>query len=114
MLGGWAPGPAAWTALVQVTEPSKELLLLSFCSRELSPLEEASLQNQKLRATYEARLARLNPSQAVQKTSLASGAGWDDDGPLRSRVSQTMWPTHIFWGGGRLQEPSLSEKWRLR
>ncbi|XP_063169190.1 VPS9 domain-containing protein 1 isoform X2 [Candoia aspera] len=39
-------------------------------SRELSPLEEASLQNQKLRATYEARLARLNPSQAVQKTSL--------------------------------------------
>ncbi|XP_026575620.1 VPS9 domain-containing protein 1 isoform X1 [Pseudonaja textilis] len=39
-------------------------------NRELSPLEEASLQNQKLRATYEARLARLNPSQAVQKTSL--------------------------------------------
>uniref|UniRef100_A0A670YV34 VPS9 domain containing 1 n=1 Tax=Pseudonaja textilis TaxID=8673 RepID=A0A670YV34_PSETE len=38
--------------------------------KELSPLEEASLQNQKLRATYEARLARLNPSQAVQKTSL--------------------------------------------
>ncbi|XP_039186814.1 VPS9 domain-containing protein 1 isoform X1 [Crotalus tigris] len=39
-------------------------------NRELSPLEEASLQNQKLRATYEARLARLNPNQAVQKTSL--------------------------------------------
>ncbi|KAL7979689.1 hypothetical protein Chor_004847 [Crotalus horridus] len=55
-------------------------------NRELSPLEEASLQNQKLRATYEARLARLNPNQAVQKTSLASGAGWDDDGPLRSRT----------------------------
>ncbi|KAH0619722.1 hypothetical protein JD844_000660 [Phrynosoma platyrhinos] len=42
--------------------------------KELTPLEEASLQNQKLRATYEARLARLNPSQAMQKTSLASGA----------------------------------------
>uniref|UniRef100_A0A8D2J921 VPS9 domain containing 1 n=1 Tax=Varanus komodoensis TaxID=61221 RepID=A0A8D2J921_VARKO len=38
--------------------------------KELSPLEEASLQNQKLKATYEARLARLNPSQAMQKTSL--------------------------------------------
>ncbi|XP_074864718.1 VPS9 domain-containing protein 1 isoform X2 [Carettochelys insculpta] len=38
--------------------------------RELTPLEEAALQNQKLRATYEARVARLNPSQAVQKTSL--------------------------------------------
>ncbi|XP_067392849.1 VPS9 domain-containing protein 1 [Emydura macquarii macquarii] len=38
--------------------------------KELTPLEEASLQNQKLRAAYEARLARLNPSQAVQKTSL--------------------------------------------
>ncbi|XP_044515317.1 VPS9 domain-containing protein 1 [Gracilinanus agilis] len=38
--------------------------------KELTPLEEASLQNQKLKASYEARLARLNPSQAVQKTSL--------------------------------------------
>uniref|UniRef100_A0A493TT90 VPS9 domain containing 1 n=1 Tax=Anas platyrhynchos platyrhynchos TaxID=8840 RepID=A0A493TT90_ANAPP len=38
--------------------------------RELTPLEEASLQNQKLKAAYEARVARLNPSQAVQKTSL--------------------------------------------
>lgn len=41
--------------------------------RELTPLEEASLQNQKLKAAYEARVARLNPSQAVQKTSLVSG-----------------------------------------
>uniref|UniRef100_A0A8C5U7N1 VPS9 domain containing 1 n=1 Tax=Malurus cyaneus samueli TaxID=2593467 RepID=A0A8C5U7N1_9PASS len=41
------------------------------CScRELTPLEEASLQNQKLKAAYEARVARLNPSQALQKTSL--------------------------------------------
>ncbi|XP_054856148.1 VPS9 domain-containing protein 1 [Eublepharis macularius] len=38
--------------------------------KELTPLEEASLQNQKLKAAYEARLARLNPSQAMQKTSL--------------------------------------------
>ncbi|NWH68728.1 VP9D1 protein, partial [Geococcyx californianus] len=41
--------------------------------KELTPLEEASLQNQKLKAAYEARVARLNPNQAVQKTSLASG-----------------------------------------
>ncbi|NXV16741.1 VP9D1 protein, partial [Cepphus grylle] len=40
--------------------------------KELTPLEEASLQNQKLKAAYEARVARLNPSQALQKTSLAS------------------------------------------
>ncbi|NXI34063.1 VP9D1 protein, partial [Galbula dea] len=40
--------------------------------KELTPLEEASLQNQKLKAAYEARVARLNPSQAQQKTSLAS------------------------------------------
>lgn len=40
--------------------------------RELTPLEEASLQNQKLKAAYEARMARLDPSQAVQKTSLVS------------------------------------------
>ncbi|KAM6324799.1 VPS9 domain-containing protein 1 [Podargus strigoides] len=38
--------------------------------RELTPLEEASLQNQKLKAAYEARVARLNPRQALQKTSL--------------------------------------------
>ncbi|XP_027702060.1 VPS9 domain-containing protein 1 [Vombatus ursinus] len=38
--------------------------------KELTPLEEASIQNQKLKASYEARMARLNPSQAVQKTSL--------------------------------------------
>ncbi|XP_069822169.1 VPS9 domain-containing protein 1 [Dendropsophus ebraccatus] len=38
--------------------------------KDLTPLEEASIQNQKLRAAYEVRLARLNPSQASQKTSL--------------------------------------------
>ncbi|NXL48896.1 VP9D1 protein, partial [Podilymbus podiceps] len=42
--------------------------------KELTPLEEASLQNQKLKAAYEARVARLNPSQALQKTSLATPA----------------------------------------
>ncbi|KAM6353897.1 LOW QUALITY PROTEIN: VPS9 domain-containing protein 1 [Alca torda] len=36
--------------------------------KELTPREEASLQNQKLKAAYEARVARLNPSQALQKT----------------------------------------------
>lgn len=43
-------------------------------SRELTPLEEASLQNQKLKAAYEARVARLDASQALQKTSLVSGS----------------------------------------
>lgn len=38
--------------------------------RELTPIEEASRVNQKLRANYEARLARLTPGQAYQKTSL--------------------------------------------
>lgn len=40
------------------------------CSRELTPIEEASRLNQKLKANYEARLARLTPGQAYQKTSL--------------------------------------------
>ncbi|OCT57365.1 VPS9 domain-containing protein 1 [Xenopus laevis] len=38
--------------------------------KELTPLEEASIQNQKLKAAFEVRLARLNPRQAAQKTSL--------------------------------------------
>ncbi|XP_043937790.1 VPS9 domain-containing protein 1 [Protopterus annectens] len=38
--------------------------------KELTPLEEASRQNEKLKAAYEARMARLAPSQAMQKTSL--------------------------------------------
>ncbi|KAK1163469.1 VPS9 domain-containing protein 1-like [Acipenser oxyrinchus oxyrinchus] len=38
--------------------------------KELTPIEEASRLNQKLKATYEARVARLNPNQAMQKTSL--------------------------------------------
>ncbi|XP_066541669.1 VPS9 domain-containing protein 1 isoform X2 [Hoplias malabaricus] len=38
--------------------------------KELTPIEEASRLNQKLKANYEQRLARLAPSQATQKTSL--------------------------------------------
>ncbi|XP_026221275.1 VPS9 domain-containing protein 1 isoform X2 [Anabas testudineus] len=38
--------------------------------RELTPIEQASRLNQKLKANYEARLARLTPGQAYQKTSL--------------------------------------------
>ncbi len=43
--------------------------------RELTPIEEASRLNQKLKANYEARLARLTPGQATQKTSLVSLGG---------------------------------------
>ncbi|KAM4734793.1 VPS9 domain-containing protein 1 isoform 1-T1 [Anableps anableps] len=38
--------------------------------KELTPIEEASRLNQKLKASYEARVARLAPGQASQKTSL--------------------------------------------
>ncbi|XP_077938289.1 VPS9 domain-containing protein 1-like isoform X2 [Gasterosteus aculeatus] len=38
--------------------------------KQLTPIEEASRLNQKLKANYEARLARLTPGQAYQKTSL--------------------------------------------
>ncbi|XP_052008382.1 VPS9 domain-containing protein 1 [Xyrauchen texanus] len=38
--------------------------------KELTPIEEASRLNQKLKANYEARMARLTPGQATQKTSL--------------------------------------------
>ncbi|KAI3371723.1 hypothetical protein L3Q82_024294 [Scortum barcoo] len=38
--------------------------------KDLTPIEEASRLNQKLKANYEARLARLTPGQAYQKTSL--------------------------------------------
>ncbi|XP_076126243.1 VPS9 domain-containing protein 1 isoform X2 [Alosa pseudoharengus] len=38
--------------------------------KELTPIEEASRLNEKLKANYEARMARLTPGQATQKTSL--------------------------------------------
>uniref|UniRef100_A0A3P8S7S9 VPS9 domain containing 1 n=1 Tax=Amphiprion percula TaxID=161767 RepID=A0A3P8S7S9_AMPPE len=44
--------------------------------KELTPIEEASRLNQKLKATYEARLARLTPGQAYQKTSLIRKMFW--------------------------------------
>lgn len=62
-------------------EPGQQLVTIS---RELTPLEEASLQNQKLKTAYEARMARLDPSQATQKTSLVSSLrdvwGWSGRG----------------------------------
>lgn len=63
--------------------------------RELTPLEEASLQNQKLKAAYEARVARLNPSQAVQKTSLVSG-----ELGVGAAGSWGRWDPHLglLWG----------------
>ncbi|NXX70681.1 VP9D1 protein, partial [Spizella passerina] len=83
--------------------------------KELTPLEEASLQNQKLKAAYEARVARLNPSQAVQKTSLASagrgGAGSQTE--LAARQGEGPWgtptPHWCPWGvSGCSQLPSCS------
>lgn len=62
----------------------------------MTPLEEASLQNQKLKAAYEARMARLDPSQAMQKTSLVSkarvwvGGGGGGAGLNRSFPFQTL------------------------
>lgn len=68
---GWVrKDPQATRALLGFPAPGQQLVPIS---RELTPLEEASLQNQKLKAAYEARMARLDPSQAVQKTSLVSG-----------------------------------------
>lgn len=43
---------------------------MCFIHRELTPLQEASIQNQKLKAAFQARLSRLDPRQAAQKTSL--------------------------------------------
>lgn len=50
----------------------KSLFIYCLCvlCRELTPIEQASRLNQKLKANYEARLARLTPGQAYQKTSL--------------------------------------------
>ncbi|XP_061783969.1 VPS9 domain-containing protein 1 [Nerophis lumbriciformis] len=46
------------------------VVLKDMHKKELTPIEEASHLNQKLKANYEARLARLTPGQAYQKTSL--------------------------------------------
>ena len=50
----------------------KNGVCMRMCCRGLTPIEEASRLNQKLKANYEARLARLTPGQAYQKTSLVS------------------------------------------
>uniref|UniRef100_W5M519 VPS9 domain containing 1 n=1 Tax=Lepisosteus oculatus TaxID=7918 RepID=W5M519_LEPOC len=55
--------------LIILSQCEESQRLCSWC-RELTPIEEASVLNEKLKANYEARVARLNPSQAVQKTSL--------------------------------------------
>ncbi|XP_076989444.1 VPS9 domain-containing protein 1 isoform X1 [Tamandua tetradactyla] len=47
-----------------------QVMELQGSKKALTPLEEASLQNQKLKAAYEARVARLDATQAAQKTSL--------------------------------------------
>ncbi|NXT31197.1 VP9D1 protein, partial [Pelecanoides urinatrix] len=74
--------------------------------KELTPLEEASLQNQKLKAAYEARVARLNPSQALQKTSLASG------GPPRTLSLQRQMMENLVIAKAR--EETLQRKMEER
>lgn len=60
--------------------------------RELTPIEKASRMNQKLKANYEARLARLTPAQAYQKTSLVSkcvpalSGQWSDQGLISEGI----------------------------
>ncbi|XP_047242914.1 VPS9 domain-containing protein 1 isoform X3 [Girardinichthys multiradiatus] len=57
------PPPDVFQRLQTVASPD-------LCKKELTPVEEASRLNQKLKATFEARVARLTPGQAYQKTSL--------------------------------------------
>lgn len=76
LLTFWTQGrvrkcPQVTRAFLGFLGPGQQFITIS---RELTPLEEASLQNQKLKAAYEARMARLDPSQATQKTSLVSSA----------------------------------------
>ncbi|MEQ2195530.1 hypothetical protein XENOCAPTIV_014258, partial [Xenoophorus captivus] len=59
------PPPDVFQRLQTVASPD-------LCKKELTPVEEASRLNQKLKATFEARVARLTPGQAYQKTSLVS------------------------------------------
>ncbi|NWX49733.1 VP9D1 protein, partial [Steatornis caripensis] len=82
--------------------------------RELTPLEEASLQNQKLKAAYEARVARLNPSQALQKTSLASGESGEppQDGGERTLSLQRQMMENLVIAKAR--EETLQRKMEER
>ncbi|XP_035013103.2 VPS9 domain-containing protein 1 isoform X2 [Hippoglossus stenolepis] len=65
--GGGEPSPFLPPEVFQKlqTEESQDT-----SKKELTPIEQASRVNQKLKANYEARLARLSPGQAYQKTSL--------------------------------------------
>nr|XP_015223465.1 PREDICTED: VPS9 domain-containing protein 1 [Lepisosteus oculatus] len=56
--------------MLKLAEQCLERVKSTVAKLELTPIEEASVLNEKLKANYEARVARLNPSQAVQKTSL--------------------------------------------
>ncbi|XP_072291109.1 VPS9 domain-containing protein 1 [Eucyclogobius newberryi] len=65
--GGGLPSP------FMPPEAFQKLQIMEFqdsSKKELTPIEEASRLNQKLKANYEARLARLPPGLAYQKTSL--------------------------------------------
>ncbi|KAM6946383.1 VPS9 domain-containing protein 1 [Aplochiton taeniatus] len=63
--GGGTPSPFLPPEVFQRLQAVESL-----SRKELTPIEEASRLNQKLKANYEARLARLAPGQATQKTSL--------------------------------------------
>ncbi|KAK7892097.1 hypothetical protein WMY93_024060 [Mugilogobius chulae] len=65
--GGGLPSPFLTP---EVFQKMQTMELQDSSKKELTPIEEASRLNQKLKATYEARLARLPPGQAYQKTSL--------------------------------------------
>ncbi|KAJ8416320.1 hypothetical protein AAFF_G00383420 [Aldrovandia affinis] len=64
--GGGAPSPFLPPEIFQKLQEMES----QDTKKELTPIEEASRLNQKLKANYEARLARLPPGQATQKTSL--------------------------------------------
>lgn len=63
-------GPGSPFMPPEVFQKLQTLELQDSEKKELTPIEEASRLNQKLKAKYEARLARLRPGQASQKTSL--------------------------------------------
>ncbi|XP_055011668.1 VPS9 domain-containing protein 1 isoform X2 [Boleophthalmus pectinirostris] len=65
--GGGLPSPFMPPEVFQKLQTME---LEDSSKKELTPIEEASRLNQKLKANYEARLARLPPGQAYQKTSL--------------------------------------------
>ncbi|NXA07510.1 VP9D1 protein, partial [Sapayoa aenigma] len=79
--------------------------------KELTPLEEASLQNQKLKAAYEARVARLNPSQALQKTSLAMSVPYAPPAPQTLSLQRQMMENLVI---AKAREETLQRKMEER